>query len=287
MESANSFALGLIGSGIGGSLTPAMHEAEALAQGLNLTYRGIELDAIGAERLPEVLTWARHLGLQGCNITYPVKQAVVPLLDELSPLARRIGAVNTVVIEPGGRLVGHNTDALGFVRSLSQHLAAPASERVVQVGAGGAGSAIAHAMLDWGVAHLTVVDMDAGRASRLADDLARHHGSGRVTTAPDAAGVLGHATGLVNATPVGMHDHPGIPVDPRLLHAGLWVADVVYSPITTRLIAAAAARGCRTIDGSGMAIHQAVEAFEIFTGRVADAARMRTTFEQQLRRRGW
>jgi len=280
-------ALALIGDGIGGSLTPAMQEEEGRAQGLSVTYRRVDLArlGLGVDDLPEVLVWARRFGLDGLNVTHPCKQAVLPLLDEVTAAAEGIGAVNTVVVRDG-RLVGHNTDASGFVAGLRRALPDALSEPVVLLGAGGAGSAIGYAVLEAGLPHLTIVDIDAVRRVALHSRLARRFGADRVSAAAAPAAALARAAGLVNATPIGMDSHPGLPLDAGLIRSDLWVADVVYFPIDTALVRLARQRGCRVVDGGGMAVHQAVGAFELFTGRPADAERMTEHFGRLLAARG-
>ena len=269
--------IGLIGSGIRGSLSPALHEREARAQGLCCLYRVIDLDELGltAADTPELLTAARRLGFDGLNITHPSKQVILDHLDELSPDAAALQAVNTVVFEDG-RAVGHNTDWSGFAQSFARGLAGVPAGQVVLLGAGGAGAAVAHAALTSGTRQLTIVDLDSDRASSLAADLASRFGADRARSAePGAlASVLASADGLINATPTGMAAHPGLPLPAGLLHPRLWVADVVYLPIDTELVRAARGLGCRTLDGGGMAVFQAVEAFRLFTGLPADAGRM-------------
>jgi shikimate dehydrogenase len=283
MSTDRTFALGLVGNGIGASLTPAMQEQEGRAQGLSVTYRSIDLAVLGldVDDLPEVLTWARRFGLNGLNITHPCKQAVIPLLDEVAPGAAAIGAVNTVVVSDG-RLVGHNTDASGFVAGLRRALPRALSDRVVLLGAGGAGSAIGYEVLEAGLPHLTVVDVEPGRRDGLVARLAERFGSDRVVGADSPRDALSAAGGLVNATPIGMESHPGLPLDADLVRPDLWVAEVIYFPIDTALLRLARERGCRVVDGAGMAVHQAVGAFELFTGRSADADRMRDHFDLLL-----
>ena len=272
--------VGLIGAGIQLSLTPAMQEEEAARHGLRLHYQLIDLDRTpgSPEQLPALLTAARIMGFAGLNITYPCKQAVVPLLDELSPEAQAMGAVNTVVIR-GGRLVGHNTDGSGWAWGFRRALPDADLGCVVLLGAGGAGSAIAEALLGLGAAQLRIVDVDSARAQALADALNARHGA-RVVAQRDAAPALEGATGLIHATPTGMAKLPGLPIPAALLRPSMWVSEVVYFPIETGLLRAARATGCRTVDGGTMAVGQAVGAFELFTGLKADAARM----EQHFRR---
>jgi shikimate dehydrogenase len=275
MTPSDSFLLGLIGSGIAASRTPAMHEREAAEQGMRLVYRLIDLAALnlGAEALPELLTAAERMGFDGLNITYPCKQAVIPLLHELSEDARALGAVNTVVLR-GGKRVGHNTDCSGFAAAFRRGLPDVPRALVVQMGAGGAGAAVAHALLAEDVGTLSVFDTEAERAAALAESLCDRFGAGRALAESDLAATLAAADGLVNCTPVGMAKLPGMPLDAALLHARLWVAEIIYFPLETELLRAARALGCRTLDGGGMAVFQAAGAFALFTGREADAARM-------------
>lgn len=271
--------LGLIGAGIGQSRSPAMHMAECAAQGLACDYRRIDLDVlgVGVEALAGLLDRAEAAGYRGLNITYPAKQAVIGLLHALSPEAQALGAVNTVVFE-AGRRTGHNTDASGFAAGFRMQLPAVPMGRVVQIGAGGAGAAVAHATLQAGAGVLTVFDMDAGRAAGLADNLNGHFGPGRAEAGHDLAAAIGAAQGLVHATPMGMAKHPGLPLPAALLRPDLWVAEVVYVPLETALLAAARALGAPVADGGGMAVFQAADAFRHFTGREPDAARMRAWF---------
>ncbi|HOB92932.1 MAG TPA: shikimate dehydrogenase [Aquabacterium sp.] len=279
--------LGLIGAGIQQSLTPAMQETEAAAQGLRAHYQLIDLDkaGVGVEALPGLIQAAKVMGYAGLNITYPCKQAVIPLLDGLSDEARAMGAVNTVVFRDG-RAIGHNTDGSGWAWGFTRALPGADLSRVVLLGTGGAGSAIAHAVLRLGAKALALVDTDGGRAQALADSLNALYGAGRVTAGTDAAAVVPQATGLIHATPTGMAKLPGLPLDANLLRPGLWVAEVVYFPLETALLKAARAAGCPVSDGGGMAVGQAVGAFELFTGRSADEGRMRAHFLQMVAARG-
>ncbi len=276
--------LGLIGTGISGSRSPAMHVAEAAAQGLSVEYRRIDLDVlgVGVEALPGLLDRAQAAGYRGLNITYPAKQAVIALLDALSDEARALGAVNTVVFE-GGRRIGHNTDASGFSAGFRLQLPGVAMGRVVQLGAGGAGAAVAHAVLAMGAGELTVFDIDPDRAAGLAVNLNAHFGAGRARPGQDLPVALAAANGLVHATPTGMAKHPGLPLPAELLRPDLWVAEVVYVPIDTALLNAARALGAQVADGGGMAVFQAADAFRHFTGLEPDAGRMRAGFLAALR----
>ncbi|AIG03076.1 shikimate 5-dehydrogenase [Pseudomonas fluorescens] len=272
---------GLIGAGIQASRTPALHEQEGDCQGLRYLYRLIDLDQLqlDSSTLPELLKAAEQMNFTGLNITYPCKQAILPLLDELSPEARGIGAVNTVVWRDGKR-IGHNTDCLGFAEGFRRGLHDAPRQRVVQMGAGGAGAAVAHALLAEGVGQLSLFDVNTDRAHGLAANLNQHFGAGRACTGNDLERAMAAADGLVNSTPMGMAKLPGMPVPAALLHADLWVAEIVYFPLETELLRTARALGCRTLDGGNMAVFQAVKAFELFSGKPADAQRMLQHFQQ-------
>jgi shikimate dehydrogenase len=282
-DDERSFALGLVGVGIGASLTPAMQVREARKSSLSLSYRRIDVDGLGleADAVGEVLTWAGRLGFDGLNITYPFKQAVVPLLDELSQDALDLGAVNTVLFR-GGRMLGRNTDWSGYGRAFRHELPEAVHDRVVVVGAGGAGVAVGYSLLEQGAEHLVVADKDVERAQACVVRLAKRFGDSRVApaTVDDLREALEDAHGLVNATPVGMQGYPGLPVPADVLRSDLWVSDVVYVPLETELISRAREQGCRVLQGGGMAVHQAAGAFEYFTGRPPDVDRMARHFAQ-------
>lgn len=267
--------VGLIGAGIQASRSPALHEQEGAAQGLRYLYRLIDLErlGLGVAALPELLVAAERTGFDGLNITHPCKQAVIPLLHELSDDAAAIGAVNTVVLRDGRR-IGHNTDWWGFAEGFRRGLPGAPVRLVVQLGCGGAGSAVAYALLTLGVAELVLTDVDLDRAEALADALCGRFGAGRAVAVEQPDEAIRAADGVINATPVGMFGHPGLPLAAELLRPALWVAEVVYFPLETELLRRARQVGCRTVDGGGMAVFQAVRAFELFSGAEADAERM-------------
>lgn len=270
---------GLIGAGIQASRTPALHEHEGAAQGLNYLYRLIDLDQLKLDStaLEELLTASQYMGFTGLNITFPCKQAILPLLDDLSPEARGIGAVNTVVLKDGRR-IGHNTDCLGFAEGFRRGLPDVSRQRVVQMGAGGAGAAVAHALLSEGVEQLTVFDVEVERAQALVDNLNQHFQGAPAKVGHDLESAMANACGLVNTTPMGMAKLPGMPVPKALLRAELWVAEIVYFPLETELLREARALGCRTLNGATMAVYQAVKAFELFSGIRPDPERMTQHF---------
>ena len=239
-------------------------------------YKIIDLDVLGIRvtALSEILTAAERLGFAGLNITYPCKQAVIEELDELSPDAHAIGAVNTVIFRHGRRFPLNWT---GFVESSDgvSCVGRIASFNLAQVW----GLAIACAAT-LGVRHVVLIDTDRKRARDLAEALCARFGVGRADTRNDPAEALAAADGLVNTTPVGMAKFPGMAFPPNLLSPHLWVAEIIYFPLETELLRMARECGCRTMSGAGMAVFQAVEAFRLFSGAEPDAERMLAHFAE-------
>lgn len=279
--------VGLIGANIMRSLSPALHADAFAAAGIDGYYHLMDLDRLPGRRLEDLLAAARTAGFAGLNVTFPCKQAVIPLLDELSSEARQIGAVNTVTIAPSGRTTGYNTDCSGFRRNFEEGLgrASVEGKTVVLVGAGGAGRAVAFALAELGAATVLVHDVDAAQAGSLIADLVLHCGAARARMAGSLPDAIASAAGVVNATPIGMTGFPGVPLPVETIGAHHWVADVIYTPIETELIKAARARGARTLTGGGMCVHQAVDAFRLFAGLEPDVARMHRTFATALAER--
>ncbi len=271
--------VGLIGAGIGRSLTPAMHMREGEHCGLSYRYDLIDLDARGlsVSDLPALIDEAEAMGFAGLNITHPCKQAAVALVDELSPDAQTLRSINTIVFD-GRRRIGHNTDWWGFAESFRRGLAGVSLDHVVQLGAGGAGVAVAHAMAEMGAHSVEIFDLEPSRARALVDQLQPAHAACRFSVGHNLAAALDVADGLIHATPTGMAAHPGLPLDAQLLSDRLWVAEIVYFPIETALVKRARQTGCRVLDGGGMAVFQAVKAFELFTGIRPAAERMMQHF---------
>lgn len=278
---SQSYLAGLIGSGVTVSLTPPMHEAEADAHGLRCIYRPIDLDVLGrpATDVGELVRAGRELGFNAFNVTHPCKQLVLGHLDDVHPRARALGAVNTVVVRDGV-LHGFNTDVSGFGWGLAHGLSRPDLSHVVQVGAGGAGAAVAYALLESGVRRLDLLDIEPHRAQAQAERLAQEFAKAQVQAfgVEAAAQLVPSASGLVNTSPIGMHHHPGSPVDLGLLRPHHWIGEVVYRPLDTPLVVAARELGCQVLDGGWMAVGQAVDAFALMTGRSADSRRVRAHF---------
>ncbi|WP_017974534.1 shikimate dehydrogenase [Actinopolyspora halophila] len=284
MTDTSGYLVGLIGSGIGPSLSPQLHQQEADSLGMRCLYRRLDLDGLGlpATAIGELLAAAHLTGFDGVNITHPCKQLAVEHLDELSPDATALNAVNTVVFD-GEKAIGHNTDRSGFARALSLGLPDADLDRVVLLGAGGAGAAVAHALAALGAKRVHILDVDARRGAELAEAIDAHFADTHADSTPLHGGsvpeeVLATADGLVHATPTGMAELPGSLVAPESLCADTWVAEVVYRPLRTELVRIAESRGCRVLDGGRMAVFQAADAFQLFTGTEPDTARMLRRF---------
>jgi len=269
---------GLLGAPIAHSASPAMHERAAEALGFRCHYQLIEVAGAGREELKVLLEGVRRLGFAGINVTFPYKEAVVGLLDELSPDAARIGAVNTVVVRDNS-LIGYNTDTTGFARAVTPLVTASSHGAVAVIGAGGVGKAIAFALAGLGVTELRIFDTDRAKATELATQLEGH---GKTHVAQNIEDALRGAAGVVNGSPVGMLPSRGTPVPDILLHAGLWVADAVYSPLWTPLLIAAKAKGAAIMTGRELAIYQAADAFELFTGVAPSTTEMGIAFDGVL-----
>jgi shikimate dehydrogenase len=271
---------GLLGRGIGGSLSPRMHNAEGARLGLRYAYRLYDFDVLGLadSELPWFIANARDEGYAGLNITHPFKERVVVCLDDLTPDAAAIGAVNTIVFE-GNRSVGHNTDSWGFAESFRSSMGGAGLDCALLLGAGGAGKAVAQALVELGAGRIDIFDVDAARSEALAAAVNAHPGGPPASAISDVEAAARQASGVVNATPLGMAKYPGMPVPPEALRPDLWVADIVYFPAETALLRAAASAGSRTLPGKGMAVLQAVKAFELITRRSPDRAAMYRHFE--------
>jgi shikimate dehydrogenase len=282
--SGNRILVGLIGANIMKSLSPALYADAFAAAGIDGYYHLMDVDRLAGRQLPQLLDAAKTAGFAGVNVTFPFKQDVLALLHDVDTEAARIGAVNTVTISKDGRTKGYNTDCRGFRRSFEEGLGRASADAatVVLVGTGGAGRAVAFALMDLGVATLVLFDQDAGRAKALMADLAAIYGPARCRLVAQLERDIAAADGVINATPVGMHGFPGNPVPVSALHAGHWAADVIYTPVETAFINVAAAKGARVLTGGGMCVHQAAEAFRLFVDLDPDIPRMHRTFARAL-----
>jgi shikimate dehydrogenase len=268
MIDANSRLIALIGDPVAHSVSPAMQNAAFNALGLNYVYLAFQVPFAS---LGDAISGIRGLELRGANITIPHKTAVLPLLDKIDEQAKRIGAVNTLVSE-GGKLIGHNTDAPGFLAALRSSGFEPKGEKAVVLGAGGAARAIVFALLDAGS---TVAFVN--RSPEAAIALARETGASAFELSVSGLqSAMAGASLIVNATSVGMSpDIDSTPLPTHLLRPSLVVFDAVYRPRQTRLLREAKAAGCRTVEGIEMLIEQGALAFELWTGQAAPREVMR------------
>jgi shikimate dehydrogenase len=278
--SKKTYLAGLLGRGISASKARFMHETEAAAIGLQLVYRVIDFEALGFadSDVGRVVALVEGMGFAGVNVTHPYKQDVIPHLTELTPEAKALGAVNTIRFENGQR-IGHNTDWSGFAASLRDLLPTPVTGKIAQIGAGGAGSATAFALLKSGATQVALFDPDETKARSLAGRLAPHFPEQHISVSNSPQDAIAGAKGLVQTSPIGMTGHSGMPVDPSLLQGDIWLADIIYFPRETELVCYAQRKGLTAFGGLSMAIHQAATAFEIITDHRADPSRMMADFE--------
>lgn len=271
---------GLIGANIMGSLSPALFAEAFEAADIDGFYHLMDVDRLAGRTLPQLLAAIKSAGFAGANITYPFKQEIIALLDAVDPKAAQTGAINTVLIGADGRTTGYNFDRPGWQNSFEESLGRDSAvgATVVHIGAGGAGHAVAFALMDLGVAQLIIHDIAPSRARALREQLAKHFPAARCRLADDIERDISDADGVVNATQVGMRGFPGNPVPVSALKQSHWCADLIYTPLETEFLEAARARGARVLNGAGMCVHTAAGAFHLLTGQMPDVARLHRAF---------
>jgi shikimate dehydrogenase len=278
LMSGTSRICGIIGDPIAHSMSPAIHNAAFDKLGLNYLYVPFR---VKKEELGKAIAGVRALNIRGLNVTIPHKVTVIPFLDELDPLAQRIGAVNTIVNDDGV-LTGYNTDATGFLQTLLEREVEPKGKNMVIIGAGGASRAISFILAERG-AHLVILNrlLELDWAEELASRISqvfKKEVKALELNGKNLAKVLAKADILVNATSVGMSPNGNeTPVSPDLLRPSLTVFDIVYNPIKTRLLREAEAAGAETISGVDMLVWQGALGFELWTGAKAPVKLMRET----------
>ena len=266
--SLTTLKLGLIGDNISRSRSPRLHRLAGGMAGLEVTYdRLVPRDL--EQSFEQVFAAAQEAGYRGLNITYPYKERVVPLVAMTDPVLRSIGAVNTVLFEPGGPQ-GHNTDFTGFKAAYQQVRGTAAPGEVLLIGTGGVGRAIAFGLADLGAEALRLVDRDTDKARALADDLAQVFPDLPVTLCATAEAGAEGVRGLVNATPVGMVGYEGTPLAAGSMAGAEWAFDAVYTPKDTRFLLDAATSGLDIVSGWELFFYQGVHAWKLFSG--SDAA---------------
>lgn len=270
----------LIGSGIGNSLTPAMHMQEARAQAIAYQYDLIDTNTPNFQNqtIHDLITYARDYGYHGLNITFPFKRAVLDTLDDIDPIARDLNAVNTVSITPTG-IKGLNTDYFGYLFALTRCYPGQKSDRVLMVGAGGAGCAVCLALIDYGLTDILVYDRDVTTARNVVAHISAIRPDAQINVMDTLPHQNSDIQGIVNATPMGMTKFPGVAVDISHFQTLNWVSDIVYFPLETQLLKQARKCGLAVMTGSAMAVGQAIKSFEIFSHHPANADRMFASFE--------
>ncbi|WP_314605170.1 shikimate dehydrogenase [Pseudoramibacter alactolyticus] len=269
--------IGLLGSPVAHSKSPAIHNAAFAATGVNAAYLAFE---VAPEKLAAAAAGLVALGAAGWNVTMPHKTAMAALCDELSPAARIVGAVNTVVVQDG-RMTGHITDGSGFTAALTDRGFNPAGKQVALFGAGGAARAAAVQLALDGAAQLVIFNRTVAKARMLAETIAAETGCAARAYALDDVEALRAAVTeadlVINGTKLGMAPYPETCVlpDARWLARRPVVADFVYNPVQTRLLAMAAAAGCPTLDGLAMLLWQGAQTFALWTGRPMPVAAVR------------
>jgi shikimate dehydrogenase len=276
-RSDRGFLIGSVSNGGAPALSASMHQREARALGLPYLLRHLDLQhlCLPAAAVDDVLGAAQLAGYDGLTVAHPCSRRIVDHVDELSADAAALGAVDTVLFRDG-QVIGHNVEWSGFARALDRSIPDASLERVVLLGAGRAASAVAYGLLTLGTVQLAVVDADSRRSELLVASLGDIFGPGRATARP-LGGLereLAVADGLVHVGATAGNRLSELPLGATMLHPELWVADSVYRPAETALVAGARALGCRVLDGWSTAVHQQVDAFRLLTGVEPDHERM-------------
>lgn len=281
MITSKTQIVGLLGHPVSHSQSPLMHNRAFAEKGLPFAYAAFD---VAEEDLPEAVAGIRALGLKGVNVTIPHKVAIMPLLDEIDPLAKRIGAVNTVVNE-NGRLIGYNTDGMGYVRSLVEETGISLDQQVVtMLGAGGAARAVAFTLAEHGVKQIQIINRSREKATLLAEHVSEIAPT-QVVEQEDGKEAIAASTLLINTTSIGMYPHvEDMPIPAEWLHRNMVVSDLIYNPLETRLLREARKLGARVHSGVGMFVNQGALAFELWTNESAPSELMRAVVLEQLRK---
>lgn len=266
--------LGLIGVGISRSNAPNLHRLAGQISGIAITYDLIQLESEVPAAFDEALGACSSQGYCGINVTHPFKKRAAEVVPALSEQVRRLGAVNTVRFDAAAEPQGFNTDYTGFKRAFQSRFAGQAPGTAAIIGAGGAGRAISFGLADLGATEIRLFDLDLSKSEGLATAL-RAQSEARIVICKSLEEATANTDGLVNATPVGMHQHPGTAIPKELIGAQSWAFDAVYTPRKTRFLMNALDAGIEVLDGYELFFYQGVDAFEIFTGVCVDEVRLR------------
>jgi shikimate dehydrogenase len=283
MISGKTSIYGIFGHPVEHTFSPGMHNAAFARIGLDGCYVPF---AVRPDELGKAMKAIIPLGLCGLNITVPHKEKVIPFLDELTDDARLINAVNTIEVKDR-KLIGHNTDGKGFLRSLREETGfRPKGKTFLVVGSGGAARAVCFNLALAGAGSIQLYDIDHGKAEKLGRDIGSATAT-RVTVldASDLRTLAQNADCIINATPLGLKKSDPLPLSRDLIGQGQMVCDLVYNPPDTRLLRTARSRGAKTLSGIGMLLYQGVVAFEIWTGKKAPVSIMKKALARQMRDR--
>ncbi len=265
-----SMVLGLLGQGIDRSMAPMLHETLGRLCGVDTVYPRHDHDA---SFRPEVEGFLQSLAAEnvtGINVTHPFKEWVATLVEVDDPTVAAIGAVNTLRFETDGRIRAWNTDFLGLMEAYRKRFGDVGPGSVAMLGAGGFGRAAVFAMAVLGATEIRLYDPDGERAHRTAADVRAATGV-NVGVSESAEEAANATDGILNCSPVGMHLHPGCPIDPAAISGTRWVFDAVYAPLETEFLRHAKAAGCVAMSGSELFFWQGIRAFEIFADRTLSA----------------
>ena len=282
MVRKTSLLLGLIGDNIASSRAPLLHRIAGSQNGIKVQYdrltpkdRGLPFDALFASCTPD--------GYRGINITYPYKEKAAKLARVDDPQVRAIGAINTVIFEPGGAR-GYNTDYSGFVAGYRAAFGDALPGNVALIGTGGVGRAVSFGLASLGVAQLRLVDCDRSKAEALSSALEIGNPDLKVSIWDTAEKAAIGANGLVNCTPVGMVGHDGTPMAPEAMIGADWAFDAIYTPLETQFLIDAKAAGLSILSGWELFIYQGIHAWKHFSGTPLDEIKLRQALTEHMAR---
>jgi len=260
-----SIQLGLVGNSIAQSRSPALHQMLGQIYGVDVSYTLHDPMSAAPDAFAVKIQQLQDQGYRGCNVTYPFKQLAVDLVDKIDRAVAEVESTNTLLF-CGQEIHAKNTDYSGFIAAYRSRLNAVPAGRVVMLGAGGVGRAVAFGLFQIGASHLTVFDTDSDRAQQLVTAINDCGYDAKWITQAELEAEIRSADGLVNCTPVGHHSTPGNPIPPLWLGTQTWAFDAVYVPIDTEFLVSAKAAGLKIISGFDLFFFQGIDAFEGFTG---------------------
>ncbi len=271
--------LGLIGLSIEQSRSPALHCLAGRLSGISVTYDLIRLDSAIPESFDKMLSLCQSQKYYGVNVTYPFKERAAEVARIESEQVRRLGAVNTVRFVSESEMQGFNTDFTGFKRAFDSRYSGQPPGKVALIGAGGIGRAIAFGLVDLGAEELRIFDQEAQKAESLALTL-KSRSELQIRTCATLEDTVSDVEGIVNATPIGMYNHPGTAIPRAMVSTQSWAFDAVYTPVETQFLLEAKEAGLETLSGYELFIYQGIEAFKIFSGVYVDESRLRAGLTQ-------